>query len=142
MLKKDFIDTIFKFFIASQKTVFIIKQKTKPELITQIQYNILENIYYKPGKQLSEISECLGLSLPNASREVKKLIAKDLLYKEYDQADKRNHYIYLSLHGKAMMEDVIKKITENLEMMFGGLCENSQNEIIKNSKALLDNLLK
>jgi DNA-binding MarR family transcriptional regulator len=74
MLREDFIQLMFGYFSGSSKTLFELYVNAKPESITPIQYNIMEYLYFNNHKNLSEISDCMYLSMPNASREVKKLI--------------------------------------------------------------------
>ncbi|MEK5482635.1 MULTISPECIES: MarR family winged helix-turn-helix transcriptional regulator [unclassified Viridibacillus] len=83
----------------------------KSDSITPVQYNILESITVsqKPVTP-SEISECQHLSMPNTSRELKKLSEKNLIEKLSDTKDRRKQYIRLSKDGEAMMNETFKLV--------------------------------
>ncbi|MFJ9462246.1 MarR family winged helix-turn-helix transcriptional regulator [Viridibacillus arvi] len=83
----------------------------KSDSITPVQYNILESITVSTEPVTpSEISDCLHLSMPNTSRELKKLIEKNLIEKVSDTKDRRKQYILLSKEGEAMMNETFKLV--------------------------------
>ncbi|GLX70379.1 MarR family winged helix-turn-helix transcriptional regulator [Paenibacillus glycanilyticus] len=73
------------------------------EDITPLQYEILEFVTVKQPITLSEISECKGISMPNTSREIRKLTEKGLCEKVEDPEDRRKQYIRLSTVGEERM---------------------------------------
>ncbi|MCM3629672.1 MarR family transcriptional regulator [Paenibacillus glycanilyticus] len=73
------------------------------EDITPQQYEILEFLSVKQPITLSEISECMGISMPNTSREIRKLAEKDLCEKIEDPEDRRKQYIRLAPAGEERM---------------------------------------
>ncbi|NRD76798.1 MarR family transcriptional regulator [Bacillus sp. BRMEA1] len=85
-------------------------QNVKADSITSVQYKILEYIYVSTPVTLSEISECLHISMPNTSRELKKLSEKNLIEKVIDTEDRRKQYIRLSKDGEMMMYEAFKTI--------------------------------
>lgn len=73
------------------------------EDITPLQYEIMEFLTVKQPMTLSEISECKGISMPNTSREIRKLTDKGLCEKVEDPEDRRKQYIRLSSLGQERM---------------------------------------
>ncbi|QKS48931.1 MarR family transcriptional regulator (plasmid) [Paenibacillus cellulosilyticus] len=73
--------------------------------ITPLQYEILEFLSVKQPITLSQLSECMGISMPNTSREIKKLTDKGLCEKIDDTEDRRKQYIRLSAGGEARMAE-------------------------------------
>lgn len=71
--------------------------------ITPLQYEILEFLSVKQPMMLSQISECKGISMPNMSREIRKLTEKGLCEKIGDKEDRRRQFIRLSASGEARM---------------------------------------
>jgi DNA-binding MarR family transcriptional regulator len=71
--------------------------------ITPLQYEILELLTVKQPMTLSEISDCKGISMPNTSRELRKLTEKGLCEKVEDPEDRRKQYIRLSMVGEEKM---------------------------------------
>jgi DNA-binding MarR family transcriptional regulator len=84
--------------------------KSKALSVTPVQYSILEFIAVRQPVTLSEICDCLDLSMPNASRELRKLNEKDLSEKVVAVDDKRKHIIRLSEKGQTMMNAAFQGI--------------------------------
>lgn len=73
------------------------------EDITPAQYGILEFIAVSQPVTVSEISECKDMSMPNTSRELKKLSDKSLCLKYDAEEDKRKQYVRLAPKGEELM---------------------------------------
>ncbi|WP_438445057.1 MarR family winged helix-turn-helix transcriptional regulator [Gorillibacterium sp. sgz5001074] len=80
------------------------------DAVTPVQYKILEYIYVSEPVTLSQISECTGMSMPNTSRELKKLTEKQLCEKAAGGADRRKQDIRLSPRGHDLMNQVFRVI--------------------------------
>ncbi|KGA83253.1 MarR family transcriptional regulator [Lysinibacillus fusiformis] len=80
--------------------------------ITPLQYKILEYIKVSQPVTPTEISECQHMSLPNTSRELRKLQDQNLIEKWNDTEDRRKQYIRLSIEGERMMEAAFACIEE------------------------------
>ncbi|HEY2494418.1 MAG TPA: MarR family transcriptional regulator [Paenibacillus sp.] len=80
----------------------------KSDAITPIQYHILEYLAVSQPLTLSQISECQHMSMPNTSREIKKLCEKNLCEKFDVEDDRRKQYIRLSKDGEVMMNEAFK----------------------------------
>jgi len=80
--------------------------------ITPLQYKILEYIKVSQPVTPTEISECQHMSLPNTSRELRKLQDRQLIQKFSDTADRRKQYVRLSKEGEKMMEEAFACIEE------------------------------
>lgn len=82
------------------------------EDITPVQYKILEYITVSPPDSItvSAVSDCLHLSLPNASRELRKLSEKDLCEKVPHPEDRRKQFIRLTPKGEAMMGEAFQRL--------------------------------
>ncbi|MEW9699504.1 MarR family winged helix-turn-helix transcriptional regulator [Paenibacillus sp. SI8] len=82
----------------------------KFDAITPLQYSILEYIAVSQPVTLSEISDCQHMSMPNTSRELKKLTEKNLCEKFEVAEDRRKQYIRLSEQGQTMMNNAFASI--------------------------------
>ncbi|MEH7117315.1 winged helix DNA-binding protein [Neobacillus vireti] len=58
----------------------------------------------------SEINDCLNMSMPNTSRELRKLMEKGLIEKITDTEDRRKQHIQLTNKGKNMMNEAFTSI--------------------------------
>ncbi|WP_416828149.1 MarR family winged helix-turn-helix transcriptional regulator [Ectobacillus polymachus] len=94
----------FVFFTASVHHVtHEMTKNAKSDTITLVQYSILEYIYVNQPVTPSQISDCQNISMPNTSRELKKLSEKLLIEKSGDSGDRRKQLIRLSKDGELMM---------------------------------------
>ncbi|RJS62573.1 MarR family transcriptional regulator [Bacillus sp. PK3_68] len=88
-------------------------KNAKSDSITPVQYTILEHITVNQPVTPSEMSECMHVSMPNMSRELKKLSEKNLIERLTDPKDRRKQYVRLSKKGKTMMDDAFSLIESN-----------------------------
>ena len=113
----------------------------KPEGITPLQFKILQYLLKGELITLSQISYCLGVSLPNTSREVKKLLEKRLIAKRSDLKDKRVSFITLSQNGADLMNVAFDKLKGNICKRYETLENEEINEVVKALDLLCKKLL-
>jgi len=109
-------------------------QHAKSDSITPVQYNILEYITVSQPVTLSEISDCQHMSMPNTSRELKKLSEKNLIEKIIDTEDRRKQYIRLSKAGETMMNEAFAHV----ESRFVHRIQNASKEDLEEINSALD----
>ncbi|WP_410512833.1 MarR family transcriptional regulator [Paenibacillus sp. BR2-3] len=122
------------FTAAVHQTTNEITKNVKSETITPLHYKILEYIAVSQPVTLSEISECMHMSMPNTSRELRKLSEKQFLEKVADDEDRRKHIIRLSKKGEAMMNESFQRI----ESRFIERMEHVSEEELKEIERALD----
>ncbi|OZB93594.1 MarR family winged helix-turn-helix transcriptional regulator [Paenibacillus sp. XY044] len=107
-------NTLFDKLIAFTAAVHQVKhemtQGIKPEGITPVQYSMLEYIAVSQPVTLSKISDCQQMSMPNTSREIKKLCDKQLCEKYDDPKDRRKQYVRLTGEGERVMKEAFGHI--------------------------------
>ncbi|AMQ05697.1 MULTISPECIES: MarR family winged helix-turn-helix transcriptional regulator [Sporosarcina] len=113
-------------------------KNTKSDSVTPVQYNILEYIAVSQPVTPSEISDCQHISMPNTSRELKKLSEKNLIEKSSDTEDRRKQYIRLSEDGETMMNESFACV----EFRFLDRIQNASNEDLDAINQALDILQK
>ena len=101
----------------------------KDEDITHVQYKILEYMMFVQPVTPSEIADCVNLSLPNTSRELRKLLEKGLCEKGVDEADRRRQMFRLSEEGQALMGRIFKQEQMRFEQRIAGLSAAELTEI-------------
>jgi len=101
----------------------------KTDDITPVQYKIMEYLAVSPPALLSEISDCMNMSMPNTSRELKKLTEQQLVHKVVDTIDRRKYYIHLSEQGRAMMDEAFAQIYTQFEKRIEGVSDKELEEI-------------
>lgn len=115
-----------------------IRKHTKPDSISQVQYNILEYIAVSQPVTPSEINDCQNMSMPNTSRELSKLTEKKLIEKVSDCNDRRKQYIRLSHEGEAIMKEAFATI----ESRFLERIEHASKEDLDDIADAIDTLQK
>jgi DNA-binding MarR family transcriptional regulator len=101
---------VVAFLSAAHQVEMEMTKDVKSDDITPLQYRILEYLAVSPPATLSRISDCQHMSMPNTSRELKKLTEKGLCVKITDSADRRKQLITLSPEGRAQMDDAFTVI--------------------------------
>ena len=134
MDKKAFFHKIIAFTTSVHSVTHEFTKKAKPEDVTPVQFSILEYIAVNPPVTPSQISDCQHMSMPNTSRELKKLIEKHLIEKWEDTEDRRKQYIRLSKDGEMMMNEAFKSI----ESEFLNRIQDASKEDLKDIESALD----
>ncbi len=110
MDKKALFYKLVSFTTSVHRVTYELTQNAKADSITPVQYNILEYITVSQPVTPSEISDCQYMSLPNTSRELRKLSEKNLIEKLIDTEDRRKQSIRLSKDGEIMMNEAFASI--------------------------------
>jgi DNA-binding MarR family transcriptional regulator len=101
----------------------------KLEAVTPVQYKMLEYIAVSQPVTISDISDCMHMSMPNTSRELKKLTDKGLCEKAADAGDRRKQFIRLSKTGEALMNEVFGQLKDRLFQRIGQRTDAEMREI-------------
>ncbi|WP_146547741.1 MarR family winged helix-turn-helix transcriptional regulator [Rummeliibacillus suwonensis] len=136
MNKKELFHQFVAFTATVHQVTHDLTKNIKIDDITPIQYKILEYITINRLITPTEVSDCLHLSMPNTSRELRKLREKNWIEKINDTKDRRKHYIRLTEKGKHMMDEAFTCI----ETRFQKLIENSSNEELEEIRKALTTL--
>ncbi|MFJ7934448.1 MarR family winged helix-turn-helix transcriptional regulator [Sporosarcina sp. NPDC096371] len=134
MDKKALFTKLVSFTTSVHRVTQELSQNAKTDSITPVQYNILEYVTVSQSVTPSEISDCQHMSMPNTSRELRKLIEKGLIEKVNDTEDRRKHYIRLSNEGEAMMKEAFATI----ESRFQARIQNASKEDLEEIDRALD----
>ncbi|MFB5086543.1 MarR family winged helix-turn-helix transcriptional regulator [Psychrobacillus sp. PGGUH221] len=111
-----------------------LSKDSKSDSITPVQYNILEYIAVSQPVTPSEISDCQYMSMPNTSRELRKLSEKNLIEKIIDTEDRRKQYIRLSNNGEKMMKEAFVTI----ESRFQNRIQNASKKDLEDIECAID----
>lgn len=105
--------------------------------ITPLQHAALRILFFEGEMSLGRLARCLGVSLPNGSREVKHLTAQGLAVKIQDTQDRRLVRINLTAAGR----DVVESTFRVMEEAFRGLTRNWTSEMHQETAARLSGAL-
>ncbi|MEK4538288.1 MarR family transcriptional regulator [Peribacillus sp. FSL K6-1552] len=134
MDKKALFDKWVSFTTSVHQVTHELTQNAKSDSITPVQYNILEYITVSQPVTPSEISDCQHISMPNTSRELKKLSEKNLIEKLSDTEDRRKQYIRLSKEGETMMNEAFAVV----ESRFQSRMQNASKEDLEDIESAMD----
>lgn len=138
MDKKALFHKFISFTTSVHEVTHTLTQDVKADSVTSLQYKILENLKVSQPVTPTEISECMHMSMPNTSRELKKLYEQHLIEKIHDKEDRRKQYIRLSHDGENMMDEAFATI----EVRFQKLIENCSEKDIEEVNNAMDILQK
>ncbi|MDA3957667.1 MarR family transcriptional regulator [Oceanispirochaeta sp.] len=82
--------------------------------LTSLQQDLLRILYFSGPRNLSSLSTCMNMNLPNSSREVKRLSEAGLILKENSLLDKRVTELSLSDSGRRKVEEGLEKMKASL----------------------------
>ncbi|MFJ7667157.1 MarR family winged helix-turn-helix transcriptional regulator [Lysinibacillus sp. NPDC097195] len=99
------------------------------DAITPVQYKILEYLKVSQPVTITEISDCHHMSLPNTSRELKKLQEKHLIEKISDSEDRRKYYVRLSEDGEQLMNEAFARVEARFQQLIQHVSEEDLKEI-------------
>ncbi|MDP4095856.1 MarR family winged helix-turn-helix transcriptional regulator [Paenibacillus sp. P96] len=134
MDKSSLFQKFVAFTTAVHEVTLELTKDVKSETITPVQYKILEYLTVSQPVTLSEISECTQMSMPNTSRELRKLSEKQLCEKHTDAEDRRKQVIRLSEKGEAMM----RRSFDQIESRFAERIKEVSEEELKEIQRALD----
>lgn len=107
-------DTLFEHFVSFTASVHRVQlnliKDARPEGLAALQYSILEHIAVSRQPLVpSDIGSCFHISMPDTSRELKKLTEQGLVERKESEEDRRKQFIHLSADGRAMLDKVFKQ---------------------------------
>ncbi|MGE7926150.1 MarR family winged helix-turn-helix transcriptional regulator [Lysinibacillus xylanilyticus] len=117
MDKKELFNQFVAFTTAVHQVTHELTQNVKIDNITPVQYKILEYIKVSQPVTPTEISDCQHMSLPNTSRELRKLQERKLIEKISDTEDRRKQYVCLTEDGEKIMEEAFACIDERFQQL-------------------------
>lgn len=129
MDKQAFFKKMITFINSVHQTTHEITKGIKSAEITPAQYSILEYIFVSQPVTLSQISDCLYMSMPNTSRELRKLGDKKLCEKITVPEDRRKQYIRLTQDGEIMMNAAFAQIEARFLQRIKNASEEELEEI-------------
>ncbi|WP_018754383.1 MarR family transcriptional regulator [Paenibacillus terrigena] len=127
--KEAFFQQIVAFTTAVHEVTHTFTKDIKPDDITPLQYGILEYLAVSQPVTLSQISDCKHISMPNTSREIRKLCEKNLCEKFDAADDRRKQMIRLSEEGQAMMNVAFARIGGRFLERMKGASEEEWKDI-------------
>lgn len=131
MEDKSLFQKVVIFTAAVQQVKHDITWEVRPAETTQVQYNILEYLFVKQQATAGEISDCIHISPPNTSRELKKLEEKQLIEKKIDHDDRRRQTIELSLKGRKLMDNAFTIVKQRFDDRLQTVEEEEISELIQ-----------
>lgn len=140
---KDIVKDIFKLsFLLSYKLVNY-KKIIKNEEIPPSHIKVLYYLNYNKVAIISDLSLVLGISKPNMTPIVDKLIDLKYIKKESCQKDKRKIYLVLTEVGIKFLKDIDKKVMKNIEGKINSLNDKdleNMGELIVDLNEIIDKI--
>ncbi len=104
------------------------------------QFRAMAFVQAQPGASLSELAGHIGLALPSISKLVDGLVARGLVDRQADLADRRRVALCLTQAGSQAVQEALAATEANLAQQLGGLDAEQRVALIAAMSAL-DTLL-
>ncbi len=104
------------------------------------QFRAMAFLQAQPGASLSELAGHIGLALPSISKLVEGLVARGLVDRQEDVADRRRVTLCLTRGGSQAMQEALAATEANLAQQLDGLDAEQRVAVIAAMSAL-DTLL-
>lgn len=130
MDKNKFFQSVIGFIANMRASTHFLIKDAQSDKVTPQQNAILEHLFFSNGVTTSQVADCLNISLPNTSRELKKLTQLDLIVKKSDPKDRRKATIILSEPGRKLMLQTFERIQKIFWEQTGELSEDEMRSIV------------
>jgi DNA-binding MarR family transcriptional regulator len=115
-------------------------QLIQDQELTPLQQNMLRILYFAGPKNLSSLSQCMNMNLPNSSREVKRLSEAGLILKGSSPFDRRVTQLTLTDSGKRKVEEGLELMKESLFSSSGEWTPHRIERVLSSLTILEDEL--
>ncbi len=108
------LDEMLQFGVEFSQWSGALQQSVQPRELTPLQWEMLQVVAAAGETSLSQICDCTKQSLPNGSRELKKLVLGGWVQKHQSPWDRRESVLSLSPSGGALVHQAYGQLKETL----------------------------
>ena len=135
------IELFGELFVLFTQTVFD-NVNIKKLHLTTLSLVTMMMIYSHSGVSMSELSEAIGVSMPQLSRTVSKLEELGFVERKHNKSNRRVDNVYHTAKGQAIAEEQADSIRNNLANKLSALSEDERAELANHFAAALSLLKK
>lgn len=107
--------------------------------ISPAQFDVLQTVYFKGPKMLSDISKRLGVTKSTTTGLIRRLEIAGYLVREKSKKDKRVYVVQITQDGTNIIENVIKNRVKLMEKVYEKLGEKGRSiEILNEINKILN----
>lgn len=107
--------------------------------ISPAQFDVLQTVYFKGPKMLSDISKRLGVTKSTTTGLIRRLEIAGYLVREKSKKDKRVYVVQITQEGTNIIENVIKNRVKLMEKVYEKLGEKERSiEILNEINKILN----
>lgn len=128
MIRDRFNQEYFQFISDVQRAAFEITEDFKPEGITQLEYSVLEYLYFFKGHLFEEVVSDLYLSDYKGRKVLKALLVKNFVETSRYEKDQRKYEYHITRKGKAKLDACFFQVMKNVQERYDHL----EDEILEN----------
>lgn len=114
-----------------QGAAFEITKEYQPEGISQLEYSVLEYLYFFKGKYFIEVCEDLYLSIGQGRRVVKSLTERYYIESIKDDLDGRKKVYHITRKGKVKLDVCYFQVMKGVQDKYQHLDEKTLNNLIE-----------
>ena len=131
-MKRDTFNQVYFQFISDiQREAFEITKEYQPEGISQLEYSVLEYIYFFKGKYFVDLCNDLYMSNSQARRTIKNLTEKSFLESTKDEKDARKKIYLITRKGKAKLDACYFQVMKGVQDKYENLDDKTLTNLIE-----------
>jgi len=131
MIRDSFNQVYFQFISDVQRAAFEITENFQPEGITQVEYGVLEFLYFFKGHLFDDIVRDLYLSHYKGRKVIKSLSDKRYIEARPFDKDKRKKVYHITRKGKAKLDACFFQVMKNVQTSHDHLDEETLKNLIE-----------
>lgn len=135
-MKQEYIDQIRAFNRFYTKILGVLNKSYLGSEFGLSEIRVIQDVYLHPNRNAKEITRELNMDKGLLSRILKKLKAKEYIYREKATNDNRREFVKLTKHGEEVYHTLNMAANQSIEEIFAGLDESRLQEIVKSMKTI------
>lgn len=140
MAEQNFFGTLVEVTVEIHRIETLLAPEEQKIPVTSLQLSALRVLYFGGAMSLSGLCECLGVSLPNGSREIKHLAELGLVSKQPDTQDKRLVKLRVTPEGQEFIQKSFQMMEEKFRSLTAGWPEALKGDMAQVLTRLLPHL--
>lgn len=131
MLRDEFNQLFFQFIGDTHKVAYELSNEFQPEGISQIEYGLLEHLYYFERQHLNDMSNTLLISKNTSRKYLKRLVDLGFVDAGKDENDGRKKVYAITRNGKLKLDECFFQVIKGVQEKYKHINEETLTNVIE-----------
>lgn len=109
--------------------------------VTSEQWTILASLWKKNGQTQQDLANIANKNKASITHLIDNMEKRNLVYRQADEGDRRNNFIFLTEEGKDMQESLSKIVKKSIKEITKGIDKKDMKLTKKVLKKIIENLV-